>query len=201
MTSAVDELLDLGGSPRRADARRNVERLVAAARDALAEDGLDTTTREVARRAGVGLGTLYRQVPSLDALLEAILLDSIAAMTAHAVRALRNADPWQAFAEFAETFVQLRATSCGLHAALGGDRDDILNAEITQLRQAIHDLVRRTQQAGALRGDIDWRDIVFALASAIPADHTVGLPARPGQWKHNLRIILDGLRPPDARRP
>lgn len=195
----MEDLLARSGPARRADARRNVERLVTAARAALDEEGLGVTTRDVARRAGVGLGTLYRQIPSLDALLAAILFDSIAEMTGQATRALDDPDPWQGFARFAETFVQLRAASCGLHAALSGGHGQAIDGEVTKLRQAVHKLVVHAQQVGALRGDIDWSDIPFVLASAIPAGHTIGLPARPDQWQHNLRIILDGLRAPGSR--
>jgi AcrR family transcriptional regulator len=197
----VEDLLARSVPGRRADARRNVERLVAAARAALDEEGLGVTTREVARRAGVGLGTLYRQIPSLDALLAAILFDSIAEMTGQATRALDDPDPWQGFARFAEAFVQLRASSCGLHAALSGDRGQAIDGEVTKLREAVHKLVVHAQQAGALRDDIDWSDIPFALASAIPAGHTVGLPARQDQWQRNLRIILDGVRAPGSTGP
>lgn len=193
--SAVEDLLARVGSGRRADARRNAERLVAAARAALDEEGLGVTTREVARRAGVGLGTLYRQVPNLDELLAAILFDAIAEMTAEATRALQDPDPWQGFARFAETFVQLRAASCGLHDALStDDHDQAIDTEVTSLRQAVGELVRHAQQAGALRSDIDWRDVPFVLASAIPAGHTIGIPASQDQWKRNLKIILDGMR-------
>lgn len=194
VASAVEELLDHSDTGRRADARRNVERLVAAARSALDEDGLGVTTRGVARRAGVGLGTLYRQVPSLEALLQAILFDSIAEMTVQAIRALEEPDPWHAFAGFAETFVQLRAASCGLNAALSRDHDDVLDGEIGKLRLAVRKLVRHGQDAGVLRADLDWRDVPFVLASAIPTDHTIGLTARADQWRRNLKIILNGMR-------
>jgi AcrR family transcriptional regulator len=195
MTAAVDALLAHGGARPRADAQRNVERLVAAARSALDEQGLVVTTREIAHRAGVGLGTLYRRVPSLDALLAAILIDTIDEMAERAVRARDDPDPWRAFADFAEAFVQLRASSCGLHAALSGSADRELERHINRLRQAVHRLIRRTQAAHAIRDDIDWRDILFVLATAIPADHTVGLTAKSDQWRRNLSIILDGLRP------
>jgi hypothetical protein len=115
-------------------------------------------------------------------------------MTAQATRALDEPDPWQAFAGFAEAFVQLRASSCGLHAALSGDHGQAIDGEVSKLREAVRKLVIHTQQAGALRGDIDWPDIPFALASAIPAGHTIGLPASQDQWQRNLRIILDGIR-------
>src|SRR5215469_12078481 len=118
--TAVDDLLAMAGTRPRADAQRNVERLVAAARAALDEQGLDVTTREVARRAGVGLGTLYRRIPSLEALLTAILIDTITEMTELTRRARNGADAWTAFVTFAEAYVQLRASSCALHAALSG---------------------------------------------------------------------------------
>jgi AcrR family transcriptional regulator len=194
VASAVDDLLARSGASRRSDARRNVERLVAAARAALDEEGLGVTTREVAKRAGVGLGTLYRRVPSLDALLSAILADTIAEMTDQAVRARDDPDPWAGFVRFAETYVQLRAASCGLHAALCGTHDAALDASIDRLRAALRRLVRHAQQAGAVRRDLDWRDVPFALASAIPTDRTIGLQARTDQWRRNLGIILEGLR-------
>jgi AcrR family transcriptional regulator len=196
MRSAVEALLAGGESRPRADAQRNVERLVTAARQALDEQGLAITTREVAQRAGVGLGTLYRRVPSLDALLGAILTDTIDEMTELARRALDAPDPWQGFAEFAEVYARLRASSCGLHDALsgGGARLD-LTPRINRLQRAVRQLVQRAQDNHVIRDDLDWRDIPFVLATAIPADHTIGLEARPDQWHRNLRIILNGLRP------
>jgi len=206
--SAVEDLLARTGTGRRADAQRNAQRLVAAARAALDEDGLEVTTREVARRAGVGLGTLYRQIPNLDELLSAIVLDAIVEMTDQATRALEDPDPWEGFARFAGTFVQLRAASCGLHAALSSDRDPAIDAEVARLRQAVGKLVRHAQKAGVLRSDVDWRDVPFALASAIPAGRTIGIPAKQDQWRRNLAIILRGMRadagvagPPDTAEP
>lgn len=200
MPSAVEDLLARVGSGRRADARRNVQRLVAAARAAVDEEGLDVTTREVARRAGVGLGTLYRQIPDLDELLSAIVLDAIAEMTVEATRALDDPDPWKGFVHFAEVFVQLRAASCGVHDALGGEHAEAIDAEVTRLRQAVGDLVRHAQEAGALRTDLDWHDVPFALAGAIPGERTIGISAKPDQWRRNLAIILEGMRAPSAAR-
>ena len=196
--SAVAALLAQGRP--RADAQRNLERLVAATREALDELGLAVTTRDIAQRAGVGLGTLYRRVPSLDALLAAILTDTIDEMTDRAAHALDSPDPWRGFAGFAETYVQLRASSCGLHDALSGRGERLdLEPRITRLRRAMRQLVQRAQKAGTLRTDLDWRDVPFALATAIPPDHTIGLVPSDDQWRRNLRIILAGLRP--ARSP
>jgi AcrR family transcriptional regulator len=193
--TAVDTLLAAGGTRLRADAQRNTERLVAAARTALDEQGLDLTTRDIAQRAGVGLGTLYRRIPSLEALLTAILIDTITEMTELAIRGHHAQDPGTAFVDFAEAYVQLRASSCALHAALSGSCNLDVGHHIDRLRQEIGHLIRRAQAAGAIRDDLDWRDIPFALATAIPADHTIGLTAKPDQWRRNLGIILDGLHP------
>jgi len=196
MSTAVDALLAEGGAKPRTDAQRSVELLVAAARAALDEKGLDVTTRELAQRAGVGLGTLYRRIPSMDALFAAILSDTIDEMTARAIRALDDPDPWHGFAHFAEAYVQLRTSSCGLHAALSGPDHPSLAGQITRLREAVHALIRHARSEGVLRTDIDWQDIPFALATAVPSDHTIGLAPRDDQWRRNLRILLDGLRPP-----
>jgi AcrR family transcriptional regulator len=193
--TAVDALLAAGGAPRRADAQRNTERLVAAARDALDEQGLGVTTRDVAQRAGVGLGTLYRRIPSLEALLTAILIDTITEMTELARRARDAQDPWTAFVDFAEAYVQLRASSCALHAALSGPGGLDIDQHVDQLRHEIRHLIQRAQATGVIRADLDWRDVPFVLASAIPDGHTIGLTAKPDQWRRNLGIIADGLRP------
>jgi AcrR family transcriptional regulator len=194
--TAVDALLAAGGTRLRADAQRNTERLVTAARAALDEQGLNVTTRDIAQRAGVGLGTLYRRIPSLEALLTAILTDTITEMTELARQAGDAQDPWTAFVDFAEAYVQLRASSCALHAALSGSGHPGTGPHIDRLRQQIGHLVQRAQATGVIRDDLDWRDIPFVLSAAIPADHTIGLTAKSDQWRRNLGIILDGLRPP-----
>jgi AcrR family transcriptional regulator len=194
MPAAVEALVAGSSTRPRADAQRNVQRLVAAARAALDEQGLGVTTREIARRAGVGLGTLYRRVPSLEALVAAILADAIDEMTARAGCALDDPDPWRAFADYAEVFVQLLASSRGLHAALSGAVGLGLEEQVGRLQEAVRRLICRAQAAGQIRADLDWHDIVFSLASAIPAAHTLGLAARADQWRHNLAIIITGLR-------
>ncbi|WHT18064.1 TetR/AcrR family transcriptional regulator [Crossiella sp. CA-258035] len=192
--SAVEELLATGAA--RADARRNVARLVAAAREALDEQGLGVTTREIAHRAGVGLGTVHRRVPSVRKLVAAILADTIDTMIELARQAAAEPDPWPAFTGFAESYVQLRAASCGLHAALAGAGGPDLTEPVERLRAAVTLLVRRAQDAGAIRTDLDAHDVVFLLATAIPAERTLGLLARPEQWRRNLGVLLDGLRNP-----
>ncbi|MEV6098469.1 TetR/AcrR family transcriptional regulator [Nocardia sp. NPDC051981] len=192
--TAVDRLLARDAAPTpRADARRNLERLVTAARAAVAEVGVAVTAQEIAQRAGVGKGTFYRRVPSLDALLTAVLEEVLDEGIAAADRALAQPDPWQGFTEFAGAYVGLRAESCGVNDALGGAGSAEVDRCIGDLRDRLRELVGRAQQNGSMRADIAWEDVAFALAGVGTADHTVGLRAAPDQWRRTLRIVLDGL--------
>lgn len=197
--SAVDRLLAEESVRPRADAERNVARLVAAAREALDEVGLDVTAHEIARRAGVGIGTFYRRVPSREALLEAVVHELFGKGFAAADAGLADPDPWRGFAGFASAYVHLRAASCGVNEALG-ERGAKLNlAEpASVLRERIRLLVTRAQEAGAMRTDVSWRDVAFVLASVIPGESTLGIPAQDEQWRVNLKVLLDGLRTREA---
>lgn len=194
MGEAVERLL--GDAAPRADARRNVTRLVEAARDAVAEVGVTVTAHEIARRAGVGIGTFYRRVPSREALLSAVLGEVLDEIAAVADEALADTDPWRGFRTFADRYVALRAESCGITEALGGACGDDLDQPLTALRRRIRTLVTRAQRAGAMRTDVGWRDVAFLLASAATADRTLGVRAAPRQWHRNLTVVLDGLRAP-----
>ncbi|MGC0417696.1 TetR/AcrR family transcriptional regulator [Embleya sp. AB8] len=199
---AVDRLLvDASGRTPRADARRNVERLVDAARVAVAEIGVGVSAHEIARRAGVGVGTFYRRIPSLEVLLAAVLDEILDEITDLADRALADPDPWHGFREFADAYVRLRAESCGIGQALGGHHADGLAPRLADLREAIRSLVERAQAAHAMRADLAWQDVPFLLAAAATDDRTLGLRADGRQWEHNLRIILDGLRATGPGRP
>jgi AcrR family transcriptional regulator len=194
--SAVDRLLvDESGRRPRVDARRNVERLVEAARIAVAEVGVGVSAHEIARRAGVGVGTFYRRIPSLEVLLETVLdeiLDEIADL---ADQALEDPDPWNGLCVFAAAYVCLRTESCGISEALGGACGDALAQRLEDLRGRIRRLVERAQSIGALRTDVAWQDVPFLFAAAATGEHTLGMQASDQQWERNLQIILDGLRP------
>lgn len=194
--STVDRLLaDASGRRPRADARRNVERLVAAARAAVAETGVGVSAHEIARRAGVGVGTFYRRIPSLEALLLAVLEETLDEITDSAAKALQDPDPWNGLCRFAAAYVRLRTESCGISEALGGACEDALTRRLENLRTQIWQLVERAQTAGAMRTDIAWQDIPFLLAAAATGERTLGMQADSRQWERNLHIILDGLRP------
>jgi AcrR family transcriptional regulator len=191
--SAIDRLLADEGRRPRADAQRNVVRLVSAARAAVAEVGVDVTAHEIAHRAGVGIGTFYRRVPSREALLEAVLAELLGDTVALADRALEDPDPWAGFCGFAAAFVRLRAASCGVNEALGDQCGLSLEPTLAQLRERIRRMVERAQAAGAIRPDVAWQDVPFLLAAVLPGDHTIGLHAGDQQWRRNLQVVLDGL--------
>jgi AcrR family transcriptional regulator len=194
--SAVDRLLtDESGRRPRADARRNVERLVEAARIAVAEVGVGVSAHEIARRAGVGVGTFYRRIPSLEALLKTVLDEILDEIAKVADQAVEDPDPWNGLCVFAVAYVRLRAESCGVSEALGGACGDALAQRLEDLRGRIRSLVERAQSVGAMRTDIAWQDVPFLFAAAATGGHTLGMQAGDQQWERNLDIILDGLRP------
>ena len=193
--NAVDRLLDDGsGYLPRADARRNVERLVTAARDVAAAVGGDITAHRIAHRAGVGIGTFYRRVGTLETLLEAVLDEIIGEIVEKADDGLADDDPWAGFAAFAAAYIRLRNELCDINETLG----DVVGDRRGDLRDRIRLLVERAQRGGAMRADVSWQDVAFLLVGAATGEHTLGLRAGPQQWERNLRVTLDGLRAGDV---
>ncbi|WP_371778248.1 TetR/AcrR family transcriptional regulator [Streptosporangium subroseum] len=190
---AVDRLLDDGSGRRpRADARRNLERLVVAARQ-VAIEGSEITAHEIARRAGVGIGTFYRRVGSLEALLEAVLGEVLGEIVAKGDEGLADPDPWAGFTTFALSYIHLRNELCDVNKRLG----DVLDHSRAELRDRIQLLAERAQQAGLMRTDVTWEDVAFLMVAASTGPHTLGLQASARQWDRNLQVVLDGLRVPD----
>jgi AcrR family transcriptional regulator len=177
--------------PKRADARRNYEKVLAAAREAFAEGGESTALEEIARRAGVGIGTLYRHFPSRQALLEALYVGEVEDICRIAVE-LDRSDPWEALSRWSEHFIGYMATKQALAGELLNylDRDNQLFKMCRgSLFEAGEPLLARAQEAGVVRPDVTFSDflsMVMGIAK-IPA-------ADPEQNAHILRIALDGLR-------
>jgi AcrR family transcriptional regulator len=177
--------------PKRADARRNYEKVLAAAREAFAEGGESTALEEIARRAGVGIGTLYRHFPNRQALVEALYVDEVEEVCRSAAE-LDDADPWEALSAWFERFIGYIATKQALvHELLNYlDRDaDLFKVCRTSLFEAGEPLLRRAQEADVVRPDVDIADIIQMVMgiAKIPADD-------PAQNQHILRVALDGLR-------
>jgi AcrR family transcriptional regulator len=176
--------------PKRADALRNRERVLAAAREAFATGGESTALEEIARRAEVGIGTLYRHFPNRQALLEALYVKELEEICRSAVQP-DDADPWQAFNAWCERLIGYLATKRALAAELLNylDQDAPLFKECRSgLYAAGQPLLKRAQDAGAVRSDVDISQVMQMMVgiSKIPSDHR--------QVEHILRIALDGLR-------
>jgi AcrR family transcriptional regulator len=177
--------------PKRADARRNYEKVLAAARDAFAEGGESTSLEEIARRAGVGIGTLYRHFPNRQALLEALYVGEVEDLCRVAAE-LDATDPWEALNAWFDGFLGYIATKQALAAELLNylDRDnELFKICRTSLWAAGEPLLARAQEAGVVRPDVTIDDVipmVMGIAKIPTAD--------PAQTAHMLRIALDGLR-------
>jgi AcrR family transcriptional regulator len=178
--------------PKRADARRNYEKVLAAAREAFAEGGESTALEEIARRAGVGIGTLYRHFPNRQALLETLYLEEVEGICRMAAEQRESADPWEALTSWFERFIGYIATKQALAAELTNylDRDaQLFKSSRAALWAAGEPLLTRAQEAGVVRPDAEIGDVmhmVMGIAKVPSSD--------PEQTAHILRIALDGLR-------
>src|SRR3954468_6777964 len=148
--------------PKRADARRNYEKVLAAAREAFAEGGESTALEEIARRAGVGIGTLYRHFPNRQALLEALYIDEVEEVCRSAEE-LADADPWDALNAWLQRLVAYVGTKKALAAELLNylELDAPLFAPSRgALYSAGEPLLKRAQEAGAVRPDVTISDVI-----------------------------------------
>lgn len=178
-------------APKRADARRNYERVLDAAREAFAEGGEATALEEIARRAGVGIGTLYRHFPNRQALLEALYVNELETVCDSAAQ-LQDCDPWEALSAWFERLLAYLVAKRALAEQLSNylDPDAPLFHQCRgTLFAAGEPLLERAQDAGAVR-----RDITFSDALQMVAAVTKIPPGEPGQPERVLRVVLDGLR-------
>ncbi|MFC4585175.1 TetR/AcrR family transcriptional regulator [Sphaerisporangium corydalis] len=192
------------GPPRaqRADAQRNFERILAVARTVVAEQGTQASLRDIARRAGVGLGTLYRHFPTRDALLETLLGRRFDLLAERADALAGTRAPVEALKEWLGEFTAGAAVYRGLAASMMATIDDEnspLHASCAAMRRSGARLLARAQEAGEVRADIDGTDL-FALVSAVGwvSDQAPSLTAR---REHLLSLVMDGLTRRDTPEP
>ena len=182
----------------RADAQRNIERLLDAARARFAKEGPDASLDDIARDAGVGSGTLYRHFPTRVALLEAVYRDEVARLCAEGDRLLESdTEPGEALAEWLRVYVSFGAMKRGLMGplttALGQD-SDLFSTCKTMVRSTGGRLVEQAQKAGTIRDDVEISD-VLTLASAI--SHACELTGEGSNLSERLLIVaIDGLKRP-----
>ena len=180
----------------RADAQRNYQRLLTAASAMFAEQSADDASlEEIARRAGVGIGTLYRHFPNRQALLEAVYADQVNVLRGRAEELAAEPDPGEALAQWLRALIRFSRTKRSLTSALLAtlDKDsELLSSCSRQLRESADTLLGRAQQAGAVRADADPKDLlrlVHAISMAVERE-----PADAGQADRLLGLVLDGLR-------
>ena len=184
--------VEAGGQ--RADARRNHQKVLEAARKLFAENGLEAQMDEIARAAEVGVGTVYRHFPTKEDLLRALAQARFDAL-ADAARAAREIeDPWEAFAGFMTYAARVMAEDRALSEAMDQHSDVCAAAsQRVGLLELTAELVERAQASGQLRGDVvawDVPSLVCGLGRAVRARQ--GMPTM--SWERFLEIMLAGLR-------
>ncbi|MEV0287118.1 helix-turn-helix domain-containing protein [Kribbella sp. NPDC050820] len=182
--------------PTRADAARNYDLLVTAAREAFAEHGTDTSLEEIARRAGVGIGTLYRRFPNRVALLEAVYIDEIQSVCDRAYDFDRELEPFEALAAWLRSFVgyglSKKSLASELTVALGKDSPFFQSCKVN-VQEAGQLLLDKAKAAGEVRPELELMDIMRLVGGI-----NMGRDMEPEQAHRLLDIVLCGLRPASA---
>ena len=188
--------------PLRADAERNRQRLLAAAKDLFATRGLDVTLDDVARHAGVGTGTAYRRFPNKDALIDALMVDRIGELAEIARECLEDPDPWAGLTGYFERALALQASDRGLKEVLfsSGRGRERSNHARRAIAPVVTKLVRRAKDAGVVRDDIDTSDVPL-INIMLNTLVDFGRDVEPDLYRRFLAIVLDGLRPRDDLDP
>ena len=181
--------------PLRRDAQANRERIVAAARAAFATRGIEATVEEIARGAGVGMGTLYRRFPTKEDLVDAVLEDAFGQFVHMAEEALAEEDAWVGFTGFLERSLALHGADRGLKDLVASSEHGLARTEAmrSRLRPLIRRLVERAQEQGSLRADFTPEDVPVVFWTAGRVIETTS-PVAPDFWRRYLGLLLDGLR-------
>ena len=181
----------------RADAVRNRAKIVEAAKAAFSERGLDTQMEDVARRAEVGVGTLYRHFPTKDALVRALIFDKMARLSEEARGALEEEDdPLEAFERVFWRAGEQQVSDRALREVVSSQPQEVFQqaAQETGLQPRMADLVGRAKAAGAIREDVEPEDVplvMCGLAAVMQSERN---------WQRYLRLVLDGFRAHGAGR-
>lgn len=178
----------------RVDALRNRERLIGVAKQAFAESGPHVSLDEIARRAGVGIGTLYRHFPTRDAIVEAVYRREVQQLGDGADRLIATRPPAEALREWMRLFVDYIAAKRVLASALGalvGGPSELYAASGARIFDAVTRLVRRGVESGEIRADVDPQDVMRALVGMTYANTD---PAWEASAQRLIDILMDGLR-------
>ncbi len=188
-------MTDAGARPLRKDAEANRRRLLQAAAELFAERGLQVTLNDIARHAGVGVGTAYRRFANKEEVIDALFEKRLAEVAAIGEHALAEPDPWRGLVTYLEQILQLQVKDRGLtdiinHPSLGQHR---VTEASERIGPVLNLLIERARRQGSLREGLAGTDIVFlqlALDAIIDATRDVA----PGLYRRYLAIFLDGIR-------
>jgi AcrR family transcriptional regulator len=186
--------------PLRRDAERNRQRILDAARVVFAERGLSGSHDDIAREAGVGVGTVYRRFPEKEQLIDALFEDRIGEMTSAARAALDEPDPWRGLTDFLATAQELQSQDRGLkEIVLGGARGaERALAARSRIAPLVAQLLDRAKDAGAVRPDVELSDLPL-IQLAVGTISEAGRDVAPEAWRRLMTVVFDGLRADRAR--
>ena len=190
MTLATPPFIPGAGKPLRADARRNRERIIKAARAVFADQGIDAQIDDVAKRAKVGVGTVYRHFPTKEALLDALVRERFAEIAGYAEEALDREDPWDGFCEMIWRAAERNAVDRAFCEVVAFTDVSAIVEECGLLRSTAQ-LMDRAKAQGAMRADATEMDVSIMMCGAGSVMRAI---AAPDVWRRYLTLMLDGLR-------
>jgi AcrR family transcriptional regulator len=188
----------------RRDAADNRRRLLAAAREVFAEHGLDATLHDVAKRAGVGVGTAYRRFANKEQLIDAVLADQVNELETVLRESLAETDAWAGIVHYLERSVAIQAADRGMAQIMSGRRvaREQYDWERDRLAHLVEELTERAVREGAVRDDLKPTDLIFLQLGLVAIAHTLRQNSAAVQredvasvYRRYLAITLDGVRP------
>lgn len=186
--------------PMRADARRNRERIMAAAGELFARHGRDAQMEDIADRSGLGIGTLYRHFPSKQALLTAMVRERFSGMAGLAREAERIPDPGQALEAIVRSYLAAADGDAAFQLALMGSGDlhwDGVEQEKAEFSEVVTRIIGRAVAAGQARPDFTFADFRTLTRGVIATMYF--RQAEPADWRRHLELVLGGIRPQPER--
>jgi AcrR family transcriptional regulator len=180
-----------GERPLRADARRNRERIVKAARAVFADQGIEAQIDDVAKRAKVGVGTVYRHFPTKEAIVEALVRERFEEIAGYAQEALQLDDAWEGFCALIWRAAERNALDRAFCEVVAGT-DQSAVVEETGLARSTEELMARAQAQGKMRADATVLDVQIMMCGA--GSVMFSMLTAPDLWRRYLTLMLDGLR-------
>lgn len=184
--------------PTRKDAVRNRQLLLVAAKEVFAQRGLDAGLDEIARHAGVGVGTAYRHFTDKQQLAVALMEQAVEQFIEDVAAAQRDDDPWRGLVRYLELSTQLQLQDRGLRHVLTGAYDpQRFRDQLDEILRLVEVIVQRARTAGVVRSDVEATDLML-IATMLCTVADMTLEAQPAVWRRYLTMLLEGVRPGGA---